>query len=360
MRFNNLKFLLLLLCLITSCSSLKFLKYDKEEELRTNKEFDQKVVVKEVELPPEPAVSAVVAEVPPATPTAVTPAVSKPVVKKTKVQKVKTTAKVDKKVIAPTPVKPTRRFPELEDTEGFDNQRRPLVDPFTVGEKIVHSVTWYGMEAGRLTLTTKPMLEVNGKLSYNFLIGLKSSSMMSRIYSVDDSIETYLDYYELVPHVFKINNRESGKLLQAHAYFDFKTLKADFWEKKYTEKDGEQERKLSWDILPYSQNAFSGVFYMRIFKFEVGKEYSFRVSDDEKNIIFKAKGVKKEKIKTDAGTFDTIKLKAEIVSRGALSQSGDMFMWLTDDDKKVVVRIEADIKVGKLVSELVEYDAGKK
>ncbi len=97
---------------------------------------------------------------------------------------------------------------------------------------------------------------------------------------------------------------------------------------------------------------------MRIFKWEIGKEYSFRVSDDEKNIEFKGKALLKEKIETEAGEFNAIKIKASIMSRGALTQAGNIYFWISDDDRKYVLRIEAEIKIGKLVSEVVEIIPG--
>lgn len=359
---------------ISSCTTLSILKYEKEEALRKNSEFEKQVIVKEVESAPEDqptdkpetkidaVAAAPVAEVVKET----TPAATSPVIPEPKKVPVKAKPVVSKPVAKakPAPVKeePKKpREPSIEDRDGFEfGSRTPKVSPFTVGEKIIHSVTYFGAEAGKLTLQTKPMVEVNGKSSYNFYIGLKTSLVFSRFYAVDDYVETYVDAQEMVPYVFKINIRESGKLSQAEAYFNHKTLTAQFWERKYTEKKGEEEKKLNWEILSYSQNAFSGIFYMRIFEWKIGKEYSFRVADDGKNIVFKGKAISKEKLSTDAGDFDTIKIQASVVSRGMLTQSGDFFLWVSDDDRKLIIRTEAAIKIGKLVSEIVEYQSGKK
>lgn len=335
---------ILLICLFLTGCSTYYLKYDKEDKLRQNTEFEKQVVVKEIPTAPVitsgDATKAVVAPAP---------------LKKAPVKKVKTPK--GKPVVKDSTPHP--REPSIESSEGFDfGSRRPKVDPFVVGEKIVHSIGYIGMEGGRITFQTKPFVEVNNRKSYNFYMGLKTSSMFSKIYSMDDYVETFMDYEQLVPYVFKLSLRESGKLLSSSAYFDNKTLKATFWEKKYTEKNGEEEKKLAWDILPFSQNVFSGIFYMRIFQWEIGKENSFRVADDEKNIVFKATAVEKVVLDTDAGEFKAIKIKASVVTRGALTQAGDFFLWISDDDRKIVLRIEAEIKVGKIVSEIVEYKSG--
>ena len=338
---KNLKYILAFSCLMFSCTS-KFLKYDKEAELAKNTEFENQVQIKE--LPQEAAVNV-------ATPNLEPKQEVKPVLDK-KI-KSKTAKKViGKTLLLPEPLMAQTRQPSLEDKEGFGTSRRPLNDPFKVGEKVIHSVSYFGAEAGKLTFAVKPFVEVNGKKSYNFVVDIKSSSLFSNFYSVDDQVETYVDYEELVPYVFKLKIKESGQLKEARSYFDQQTLKANYWEKKYTEKNGHEEKKLAWDLMPYSQNAFSAVFYMRFFKWNVGQEYAFRVSDDEKNVIFKGKAIEKVKLNTNAGAFDAIKIKAEITSRGALSQTGDLYLWVSDDEHKYMLRFEAKIKIGTIVSEV--------
>jgi hypothetical protein len=251
-----------------------------------------------------------------------------------------------------------RRQPDIEDSEGFNNLRRPPVDPFRVGEKVIHEVSYLGAKAGTLVLKVNPFAVVNGQKSYNFTINLKSTSFFSKVFAVDDKVQTYVDYEKLVPHVFKLDIRDSGQVKEAQAYYDIDNLKADYWEHRYTEKSGHEEKKLSWSILPYSQNPFSAIFYMRIFNFIEGREYSFRVADDEKNVLFKAKALQKVSLKTDVGTFNAIKLKAEVYSSGNLAKASDFYIWVSDDDRKYILRIEVKLPFGSIVSEVTEVVAG--
>lgn len=343
---------LVLLFSLFSCSS-SFLKYDKEDKFFKNEEFEREVKIQEepakVEAQPvetKPEEKATVASAP----------TSVKEVKKAPAKK--ETAKV-KKSETKAAAKPTKRQPEIEDNDGFEGtSRRPLVDPFKVGEKVVHEVSYFSAKAGTLTMQVKPFAQVNNRKSYNFSVGLESSRIFSSFYSVEDIVNTFLDYESLVPHVLKLNIKETGKLKQAQSYFNNETLTASYWEKQYTEKSGEEEKKYSWDILPFSQNAFSGIFYMRIFNWKEGKQISFRVAEDKKNIVFTGTAVGKEKLSTEAGEFNAIKIKASIVSRGALSQTGDIFIWVSDDDRKYILRIEAKIKIGTLVSEVIEIEPG--
>lgn len=346
-------FILGLALALGGCKS-GFLKYDAKKDIFKNEEFEKKVIIKEVEV--EPSIETKTEVAPPVEKPALVSSAEKKIIAQKK-QKVPVQKKGSVKVSAAEP-KIEKRQPELEDTEGFGNGRRPLVDPFKVGEKVVHSVSYFGTTAGILTFSVRPFLEVNHRKSYNFQVDIKSSRLFSSFYSVEDKVETYVDYETLVPHVFKLDIKESGQLKQAQSFFDQQSLKANYWENKYTEKGGHEEKKLTWEILPYSQNAFSAIFYMRLFKWNVGKEYVFRVSDDEKNIVFRGKALEKVTLETDAGKFEAIKIRAEIVSRGALTQTGDLFLWLSNDEHKYVLRIEAKIKIGTLVSEITSLDPG--
>lgn len=327
--------------LIVACAS-RVLKYDKDkaEQLQHIKEFDQtvKIVTSEEGAESSPA-------------TTVAPSDTK----KSAKEKIKEKKSKKEKMA----VESGRRQPELESDLGFQG-RRPLQDPFRVGEKVAHSVTYLKMKAGTLTMEVKPFAIVNGKKSYNFKVAIGTSALFSSFYAVDDFVTTLMDYTNLVPSVFTLHVKETAQIREARAFFDVEKGFATFWERKVTEKNGEEEKKIQWDIADYSQNVYSSIFYLRVFQWTVGQEHAFRVANDGENLIFRAKAIRKEKISTDVGEFDAIVIKPEIELKGKFKPVGDIFLWLSDDDRKFILRIESKIKIGTLVSEISELDRGLK
>lgn len=348
--------------LLASCAST--LKYEKTEALKTNNEFEQ--IVK-IEKPPEgeAATQLPVSAPPVPDPVKVKKETTKKIVKKSTVKQSASAKNMSKQptketVVAPAAAAVLKREPELEDSEGFAaGSRRPLQDPFRVGEVITHNVSYFKVSAGELKLKVEPFSQVNGKKAYTFATEIKTVNPFSSFYSVDDRVETLVDFDQLIPRVFALHVKESGQLRESRSFFDFEKGKATFWEKKVTKKDGEEEKKQEWDLDPFSQNVFSAVFYMRIFKWEVGKEYAFRVSDDEQNMVFKGTAIRKERLSTDAGDFDAVVIKPEVMLKGKFKPVGDNYIWLSDDDRKYVLRIEAKIKIGTLVSEVVKIEPGR-
>lgn len=244
-----------------------------------------------------------------------------------------------------------RRLPEIEPDSGFEG-RRPIKDPFRVGEKVVHEVHYFNISAGTLAIEVKPFAQVNSKKNYHFKIGINTSRWYSGIYSVDDKVSVLMDFETLVPSVFQLHVRETGQLKEARMLFDGN--RATYWEKKITDKRGVEEEKKDWDILDYSQNMFSAIYYMRVFDWKLGEEVAFRVADDGENLIFRGKAIRKEKISTDAGEFDTIVVQPQVELKGKFKPVGDIFIWLSDDDRKFILKIESKVKIGTLVSEVIE------
>lgn len=362
--------LITFVALLSGCKS-SFLKLEKkDEDFAKNAEFDQQVVIKE--LPAEGAESSASVVVTPPLVAASVKDTAKKTVKKapekkavkkakpTKAELAKAEKEVQKKVqdaVAAETVPVATTASEEEDKEGM-NGRRPVKDPFRVGEEVIHELHYFKVSAGELRLKVGPFVEVNGKKSYSFVTELESSGMFSSFYSVQDSATVYMDYMQFVPHVFSLSVKETGQIRDAKGLFDIQNNKATYWEKKFTKKNGHEETKKEWEILPFSQSVYSAAYYMRLFKWEVGKEYAFRVADAGENIMFRGKAIRKEKLETEVGDFDAIVIKPEITVKGVFKPIGDIYFWLSDDDRKYILRIESAIKIGTIVSEVVKIKPG--
>lgn len=345
----NLVFLSLLsFSVLQSCGGTKFLKAKDEKQLQIN-EYDTLVTVKPLDPPPTPSISA---DVPlPSVSGAPTPSVAatplEPLKKNaSKPKKTKSLVAKEEKTKVPE-----KRQPEIEDTEGFVG-RRPVVDPFRPGEKSVLKIKYFNITAGDVTVETLPFVEVNGRKSYHFRVSAQTNSVFSSFYSVDDVGETFMDYEDMIPYNFAVHVKETKQLREVRAFFDWSKMQAKFWERKVTSDYGVETKNREWTILPYSQNIFTSLFYLRTFQLRPGKNVQFRVADEEKNIVVTGKTLRREKLETPKGELQTLVLQPEIQIEGVFKPVGDVFFWFTDDDRKMLVRLEAKIKIGKIIGQL--------
>lgn len=248
-------------------------------------------------------------------------------------------------------------LPEIENGVGF-NGRRPINDPYRVGEVVTHSIRYFKVDAGEIKFKVEPFAQVNGVKAYTFALEIESAPLFSSFYSVKDRAETWVGYDDLVPRAYQLHVKESGQLREAKSAFNVEKNEATFWEKKVTKKSGEETKKQNWSILPYSQNVFSALFYLRAFNWEVGKEYAYRVAHDEENLVFTGKALRKETIDTPLGPKKAIVIQPSVTLKGAFKPLGNVFFWLSDDEHKYLLRMELEIKIGTLVSEVVSIEPG--
>ena len=340
---------------LMGCST-SIMKYEKSDQLGKNDEFQKAVIiVKADEKTPD------VTPTPTPTPTATPAAGAAKKGNKKKKRSRYDSLLVKKDETAPaTPAAPvvTQRQPDIEDDAGFIG-RRPINDPYHVGEEITYDVHYFKVSAGELKLKVDPFSVVNGLKAYTFITEIRTKGVFSNFYSVEDRVETLVDYATLVPSVYELHVKETNQLREAKALFDNKKNIATFWEKKVTTKSGEEQKKEQWEILPYSQNVFSAVFYMRAFQWEEGKQYAFRVANDNENLVFTGKAVRREILDTELGPMKAVVIEPKITLKGAFKPIGDIYVWLSDDEHKYILRIECKIKIGTLVAEVIKIQPGK-
>ena len=339
---------------LTACSST-VMKHEHAQEILRNDEFDKAFKVQEVSdhLPP----SGEYVRLPGPTP-------EPGAFKKLKHEKVAKAPRRGKKsavteIVAPTPeATPAARQPEFEDSEGFEG-RRPKVDPFRVGEKVTLTVSYFAVSAGDITVEVRPFVQVDGRKSYHFAGTAISTSVFAMFYAVDDWFETFVDFDTLLPYSYALHVKETKQLREARSLFDWKKMRAFFWDKKINNEGKVEEKKQEWDLAPYSQNIFTAAYYLRNAKLEVGKKLAFNLSHENENLRVTAEVLRKEHLSTVAGEFDTVVVKPKIEINGAFKPVGDIFVWMTDDDRKFIVRIESKIKIGKIVGVLKGLDRGQ-
>ena len=247
--------------------------------------------------------------------------------------------------------------PAIEGAEGFI-LRRPIVDPYGVGEKVVLGVNYFNVEAGDLSLNVEPYKVVNGKKAYNFSLDIKSTKMFSLFYAVDNSAETFVDFENMIPITYSSESKETARRKEARAYFDWSKNEATYWEKTIKKDGKEDKKKLVWDIEAYTQNIISALFYLRAFPLTPGKKFAFRVADNGKNYLFHAEVLRREKLSTKIGELNTVVVRPTFELEDQFKPTGENLFWLTDDDRKFIVRIESKIKIGTLVGKVKSIERG--
>ena len=105
--------------------------------------------------------------------------------------------------------------------------------------------------------------------------------------------------------------------------------------------------------LPLDDGSF--LYFMRTNALEVGKEYSYdRYFRPDRNPV-RFQVLRKERVKVPAGEFETVVIRPIIKSRGVFAENGRAEVWITDDDRRLMVQMKTQLKFGSLSLHLRSY-----
>jgi len=90
----------------------------------------------------------------------------------------------------------------------------------------------------------------------------------------------------------------------------------------------------------------------------VGRTYRFdRYFEADGNPVL-LEVLRRERVHVAAGRFDTIVVRPTIRSGGMFGEGGRAEVYMTDDDRRVIVLLKTQMKVGELNMYLKEYTPG--
>ena len=236
--------------------------------------------------------------------------------------------------------------------------RRPVQDPFREGEQVVLAVKYFKAQAGNLAISVDPFKYVNGKKAYAFSVSVKTSNFFSRFYAVDNRAETFVDYEELKPLAYSSESKESAQHKEVRVFFDWQQNRVTHWEKTVRKDRAEEKKQYVWSMNDFAQDIISSVFYLRTFTLSPGLTFSFHVADAGKNYTFKGEVLRRETLSTKLGNLDTLVVRPTFTLEDKFAPTGENLIWVTNDDRKFIVRIESKIKIGTLVATLDNISKG--
>ena len=113
------------------------------------------------------------------------------------------------------------------------------------------------------------------------------------------------------------------------------------------------------DIPGCVTDVLSGLIYLRSLPLIPGTSYTFPLNDGGKTVDVTAKVEAKETVKVPAGTFQTIRVSPES-NAGPLKSKGKIWIWYTDDARRIPVQMRGKMFWGTLNLKLEKIEANKK
>ena len=215
---------------------------------------------------------------------------------------------------------------------------------FTIPEILTYDLTWTGIKAGKASLEIRD--EGN---EMKITSTARSAKWVSVFYTVNDMVETRLSKEKPSigqPVSHKINLSEGRNRKNKEVMFDYRSLKA-------LSIDHLANERAETEIPARVFDSLSSFYYVRTLNLEVGKSVYVTVFDNKKIWDIEVQVLRKERVEVPAGQFNTIVIKPLMKSEGIFYRKGDIFIWLTDDEKRTPVMLKTKVKIGSISARLV-------
>ena len=214
---------------------------------------------------------------------------------------------------------------------------------FPNGENYVFNVEWHLFAAGHATVK----LESAGSQEGVMVTG-NSAGVVNALYKVNDSFQAFFDPHSFCSTRISKHTEEGSHQRETQILFDYTQHKSILNERNL--KTGEPKHAEN-DIPGCVTDVLSGFYYLASLPLEPGNTYTFPMNDGGKTIQVTAKVEGREQVKVLAGTYQTVRVKAEAIS-GPLTGKGTVWVWYSDDPNHTPVQMRSKLGWGTLLFRL--------
>jgi hypothetical protein len=213
--------------------------------------------------------------------------------------------------------------------------KRAIV-PFGPGERMEYEVRFGALKVGNAHMEVVSLDNIRGRPAWHTAFWVQGGNFL---YRVNDVYESWMDAETLSSLRFVQELEEGGKDTERH--FEIYPERAVFVQT--SKKPAKEEKSVSQ---PLDDGSF--LYFLRTIPLEVGKTYDFdRYFRPDRNPV-RIKVMRKERIKVPAGTFNAIVVQPVIKTKGIFSENGHAEVWLSDDERHIMLQLKSQLKFGSL------------
>lgn len=214
-------------------------------------------------------------------------------------------------------------------------------------EKLTYRIVMFGIPVGMAVMEAR---NTNGE--FRITTKVTSNDAVSSFYTVDDFVDTRLIKGNYL--LTRIRQHEGSFVSDTGFTLMLRERKA-FWvdrlRNRYDNRPLPRE-----DVM----DVISGLYYLRNQRLEVGKPMLLHLYDSSEYVPTTVEVLRREHLRLSGlREADTLVVHPLLKTEGLFRRTGDMLVWLTDDEKKVPVRMEMQIPLGHVTAELVSAETEK-
>jgi len=216
--------------------------------------------------------------------------------------------------------------------------------PFPIGEHLRYQAKFGIFSVGEATLDIVARDTVRGQDAVHFRFHIQGGALW---YHLDQTMESWVGRTDFRSRRFIQDTEERGK--KRFKRYDI------FPDSGYYREDQQDSTKPTVAD-PLDDMAF--IYWVRTLPLEVGHRYEYtRYFRPDRNPVI-VQVLKREEIDAAGQKFNAIVIKPMIPKgRGILAENADARMWLSDDQRRLLLKLQSNFSFGTITMNLKEYSA---
>ncbi|MCH8475697.1 MAG: DUF3108 domain-containing protein [Opitutales bacterium] len=220
--------------------------------------------------------------------------------------------------------------------------------PFHPGEELTFNLRWGLFDVGTAVLKVNPMAEIDGEEVWHFTMTIRTNAFADNFYRVRDEVDGYLTK-DFQRSLLYLRKQEGSHKRDVRVEFD--------WEKNQVTYFNEGEARESLDLSGDSFDPLSVFFKFRTLDLTPGSSMELPVTDGRRFVDGVGTVESGQLIRVPAGEFETVLALPDMRDVGAAfdqAEGATLRIWLSDDERRLPVRLSSRVVVGSFHAELVD------
>lgn len=219
--------------------------------------------------------------------------------------------------------------------------------PFHPGERLVFDVRFGPLKVGTSTMEVRGITDVRGRPAYSTQFTVRGGTFF---YRVNDVLQSWIDTSTFASLRF-VQDLEEGSR-DRERRFEIYPERQVFIET--TAKDPQEQPSVSH---PLDDASF--LYFIRSVALRVGDHFETnRYFRPDRNPV-RIRVLRRERVTVPAGTFDAVVISPSIKTKGIFAEGGKAEVWISDDDRRLVVQLKSRLSFGSLNLHLRSYTPGR-
>jgi hypothetical protein len=221
-------------------------------------------------------------------------------------------------------------------------------------ETFEYRVDWKLWHAGDIRLAYSPAVAGSGEPS-QAEVTLRTQGFVDKLYSVDNHYTVKFGD-GLCAGSYEFNVTEGSKRRLITTTYQQPKGRASYREQDLARNEIAARKTIR--VPPCVHDELTALAKLRTMDLEPGESVELPVSNGKKSVMAKVTRQERETVKTLAGDFEAVRYEVFLFDNVLYSRAGRLFVWLTDDERRLPVKFQLRLRVyfGTITLQLVKEE----